>query len=124
MLENIDFKKMERFFWAAAAGGVAVIVVIFSTGWMVTSSTASQQARQQAIKAVDQRLAEICVCQFMDAENTDKKLEKLRNMKYSWGRADYIKKHGWSTMPGSDSPSPGVADNCAKMLMQMAENKD
>lgn len=124
MLENIDYKKIERFGWAAVAGAVAVLIVIFSTGWMVTSSTASQQAQQQAVKAVDQRLAEICVCQFKDAKNIDEKLEKIRGMKYSWDRADYIKKHGWSTMPGSDSPSPGVADNCAKMLMQMAEKRD
>jgi len=123
-IEKLSFREFKKLGWAAAAGAAIVLIVVFSTGWMVTSATAHKQARQFATEKVDQCLADICVYQFRQSEQTGEKLQKLRQMKYSWDRADYIKKHGWSTMPGQDSPSPGVADNCAKMLLQMSEKND
>jgi len=118
MLKNIESTDAKKFAWGCVAGAIVILIVVFSTGWMVTSKTAEKQAEQKATKAVEKRLADICVYQFRKTENLDKKLKKMEDMKYSWDRAEYIKKHGWSTMPGEKSPSPGVADNCAKQLMQ------
>mgnify|MGYP000388474216 CR=1 FL=1 len=119
MFKKIESTDAKKFGWGCVAGAIIVLIVVFSTGWMVTSKTAKKQAEKKAEMAVEKRLADICVYKFKNAKNTDKKLKKIEDMKYSWDRAEYIKKQGWSTMPGKESPSPGVADNCAKQLMQM-----
>jgi hypothetical protein len=118
---NLDFAKFKPFGWGIVVGAVVLLILMFSTGWAVMSSTAKKQAAEQAEKAVDKELAEICVYQFKQANNTQKKLQKMADMDYSWDRAEYIKKHNWATMPGDDSSSSGVADNCAKKLMKMYE---
>jgi hypothetical protein len=114
----MDYAKLKPFGWGFAVGAVLLLILMFSTGWVVTSSTAKQKAQERAEKAVDQQMAEICVYQFKQADNTQKKLEKIAEMNYSWDRAEYIRKHGWATMPGEGSSSSGVADNCAKKLMK------
>jgi sensor domain CHASE-containing protein len=114
---------LKKFGFGFVSGAIVLLILAFSTGWVVTSSTAQQKAEQQAAQAVDQSLADICVQQFKHSGDIDKKLQKLKEMDYSWDRAEYIKKQGWATMPGERSPSPGVADNCAKQLMQEYEKK-
>ena len=119
----MDYQKLKPFGWGIGVGAVLLLVLIFSTGWVVTSSAAKQQAQERAEKAVDRQMAEVCVYQFKQAENTQKKLQKLAEMDYSWDRAEYIRNQGWASMPGEDSSSSGVADNCAKRLMTMYEKR-
>ena len=121
---NLELAKFKPFGWGLGVGAVLLLILMFSTGWVVTSSSAQQQAEEKAEKAVDKELAEICVNQFKQAGNTQKKLQKMADMDYSWDRAEYIKKHNWATMPGDDSSSSGVADNCAKKLMKMYEKEE
>jgi len=120
---NLDFEKFKPFGWGIVVGAILILIIMFSTGWAVMSTTAKKQAEEQAEKTVDKELAEICVYQFKQANNTQKKLQKMSEMDYSWDRAEYIKKHNWATMPGDDSASSGVADNCAKLLMKKWEKK-
>lgn len=115
---NLELAKFKPFGWGFVVGAILLLIIMFSTGWVVTSSTAKQQADEQARKAVDKELAEICVYQFKQTNNTQKKLQKMAELEYNWDRADYIKKNNWATMPGDNSTSSGVADNCAKMLME------
>jgi hypothetical protein len=37
----------------------------------------------------------------------------------SWNRPEYVAKHGWATMPDSDSPNEDVADVCSEMIMKI-----
>ncbi|MEF8823980.1 MAG: hypothetical protein V5A74_07710, partial [Desulfohalobiaceae bacterium] len=110
---NLDFEKFKPFGWGIVVGAILILIIMFSTGWAVMSTAAKKQAEEQAEKAVDKELAEICVYQFKQANNTQKKLQKMSEMEYNWDRADYIKKNNWATMPSDDSTSSGVADNCA-----------
>ena len=114
----MNIEKLKPFGWGAAVGAVLILILAFSTGWVVTSSTAKQNAEERAEKSIDKQMAEVCVYQFEQASNTQKKMKKMAEMDYSWDRAEYIREQGWATMPGDDSASSGVADNCAKRLME------
>lgn len=119
----MDYAQFKPFGWGLAVGAIVLLILMFSTGWVVTSSTAKQKAQERAEKAVDKQMAEICVYQFKHADNSQQKLKKMTEMEYNWDRAEYIREHGWASMPGEDSSSSGVADNCAKRIMKMYQDK-
>jgi hypothetical protein len=63
-------------------------------------------------------LTPICVDNFRvsaDAKAQQLELKKAR----SWERASFVEKHGWATMPGSNSPHPGVARACADLISNL-----
>jgi len=119
----MDYAQFKPFGWGLAVGAIVLLILMFSTGWVVTSSTAKQKAQERAEKAVDKQMAEICVYQFKHADNSQQKLKKMTEMEYNWDRAEYIREHGWASMPGEESSSSGVADNCAKRIMKMYQDK-
>jgi hypothetical protein len=112
-------KDWKKYIFDVLAGAMLISVAGVSTGWIVTRPAAERAAQQRAVEAVDARLAKICVHQFQVSPNLNQRLNKLRKLEYSWARARYIKDHDWSTMPDKSSPSPGVADNCARLLLKM-----
>ncbi|MEF8823012.1 MAG: hypothetical protein V5B78_03375 [Desulfohalobiaceae bacterium] len=118
----MDYAKFKPFGWGLAVGAIVLLILMFSTGWVVTSSTAKQKAQERAEKAVDKQMAEICLYQFKHADDRQQKLKKMEEMEYNWDRAEYIRKQGWASMPGEDSSSSGVADNCAKKIMNMYQD--
>jgi hypothetical protein len=63
-------------------------------------------------------LAPICVVQFLQDPEKDKKLKELKDTS-SWQRGDYVKKQGWATMPGEKEPDREVADACAGLLVEL-----
>ena len=77
---NLELAKFKPFGWGLGVGAVLLLILMFSTGWVVTSSSAQQQAEEKAEKAVDKELAEICVNQFKQAGNTQKKLQKMAEL--------------------------------------------
>jgi hypothetical protein len=110
----------KNFSFGFLTGGLLIFAFVFSTEWMISVSSAEQAAHEQAAEAVDARLAKICVNQFMHSPNLELRLNELRKLKDPWARAKHIKTHGWSTMPDKDYPSPGVADDCARLIMDAA----
>jgi len=71
-----------------------------------------------AEKAVLDRLVPICVAQFQQDPNREQRLKESKELD-SWTRGDYVKERGWATMPGSESLIGGVADECARRLMEL-----
>lgn len=120
----MELAKLKPFGWGAVVGAVLLLIIMFSTGWVVTSSNAQQQAEQKAEQAVDRELAQICAYQFKQANKTQQKLQEMAEMEYNWDRAEYIREHNWATMPGEDSSSSGVADNCAKRIMEQYDKDE
>ena len=102
-----------------AIGAIALLIVIFWTGWVVTSSKAESQGKQMATEAVIEALAPICVEQYLQDPNKAERLEALKE-KSSYQRDDYVEEIGWATMPAAESPVRGVADACAKRIMELA----
>ena len=113
-------EMIKPFVWGIVVGAIVLLIVIFSTGWVVTSSSAQDKAEEMAEKAVIDQLAPICIEQFLKDPNREERLKELKE-KDSWKQGDYVKETGWATMPGAESPAPGVADECARRLMELKE---
>ena len=102
------------FLWGIVIGATALLIVIFWRGWVVTNSTAKQMANETVLE----NLAPICVEQYLQDPNKVELLEILKE-KSSYQRDDYVEKNGWATMPGSESPVRGLADKCAKQIIDL-----
>ena len=113
-------EMIKPFVWGIVVGAIVLLIVIFATGWVVTSGSAQDKAEEMAEKAVIDQLAPICVEQFLKDPNREERLKELKE-KDSWKQGDYVKETGWATMPGAESPAPGVADECARRLMELKE---
>ena len=104
-------------------GAIVLLIVIFAAGWVVTSGSAQAKAEQMAGQAVVDRLAPICVTQFLQDPNKEEKLKELKKLD-SWGmnnRSDYVKKQGRATMLSEKEPDSKVADECAEQIMQISK---
>jgi hypothetical protein len=111
-------KNIKTFAWGMATGMVVLLIVIFSAGWVVTSHSAKAMAHEISTNAVVDRLAPISVAQFMQDPNRKERLKELKALD-SWKRADYVKKQGWSIMPGEKESDYNVANECAKRLAEL-----
>jgi hypothetical protein len=102
-------------FWSAVAAVVATMVVGFTWGGWVTGGTARAMAQTMADDAVVKRLAPICVVQ---SGQDPKKVEKLKELTALNGyeRGEFLKKLGWSKMPGEAESDSRVSEECAKLL--------
>ncbi len=113
-------EMIKPFVWGMVVGAIVLLIVIFATGWVVTSSSAQDKAEEMAEKDVIDQLAPICIEQFLKDPNREERLKELKE-KSSWEGGDYVKETGWATMPSAESPAPGVADECARRLMELKE---
>jgi len=113
-------EMIKPFVWGIVVGVIVLLIVIFSAGWVVTSGSAQEKAEEMVDKALIDHLAPICVTQFLKDPNREERLKELKD-KSSWERGDYVKEVGWATMPGSESPIRGVADQCASKLMELKQ---
>jgi hypothetical protein len=109
-------EMIKPFVWGIVVGAIVLAIVIFSAGWVVTKGKAEQMAKQ----AVVDKLASICVAQFLQDANKEERLKELKATD-SWQRDSYVEKGGWATMPGEDSPDSMVADECAKRLSELGQ---
>ena len=102
-------------FWSAVAAVVATMIVGFTWGGWVTGGTARAMAQTMADEAVVKRLAPICVVQ---SGQDPKKVEKLKELTALSGyeRGEFLKKVGWSKMPGEAESDSRVSEECAKLL--------
>ena len=100
-------------------GAIAMVIVMFWTGWAVTSGAAAANSEEMAKEAVVENLGPICVEQYLQDPNKLERFAELKK-KSSYQRDDYVNEIGWATMPGAESPVRGVADACAKRIMELA----
>jgi len=119
-LRGVNMKKeyIKPFTWGMAVGMVVLLIVIFSAGWVVTSNSAKAMAHEISTTAVVDRLAPISVAQFMKDPNREERLKELKALD-SWKRADFVKNQGWSIMPGEKESDYNVADECARLLVEL-----
>ena len=97
-------------------GSVITIIIGFAWGGWVTGGTAQSRAEKIAADAVVARLVSICVAQFNQDPEKDKKLEELKKVD-SWKRGDYVKEQGWATMPFEKEPDSKVAEVCVEQIL-------
>ena len=111
-------EQIRPFLWGSAVGAIALLIVIFSAGWVVSSGSAQLKAKEMAASAVMERLAPITVAQFMQDPNKEERLADLKKLDY-WKRGEYVQKQGWATMPGEKEADSGLADECARRLVDL-----
>jgi len=109
---------IKPFLWGSAVGAIVLLIVIFSAGWVVTSSSAQLKAKAMVTSAVMEKLAPISIAQFMQDPNKEAKLVDLKNLDY-WKRGEFVQKQGWATMPGENEADSGLADECARRLVEL-----
>ena len=102
--------------WGAVGGGAAIAIIGFAWGGWVTGGAAQRMAEDFAQEAVVARLAPICVEQFNQDPNKDRKLKELKK-KDVWMMGDYVKKQGWATISGAKEADDEVAGKCAELLV-------
>ena len=106
------------FLWGGAVGAIVLLIVIFSAGWVVTSGSAQINTKAMVATALMNRLAPIAVAQFMQDPNKTERLTDLKKLDY-WKRGEYVKKQCWATMPGEKEADSGLADECARRLVDL-----
>ncbi len=116
----MKWEKIKIGLWSALGGAIVLAIIGFGWGGWVTGGIAQGMAEEMAEDAVVNRLAPFCVTQFNQDSEKDQKLKKLKETN-AWNRGDYIEKQGWATMPGEEKPDSKVADECAKLLMQISQ---
>lgn len=117
-------EMIKPFALGIGVGAIVLLIVIFSAGWVVTSGSAQAKAEQMAGQAVVDRLAPICVAQFLQDPNKEKKLKELKKLD-TYGmktRGNYVEEQGWATMPGQEEPDSKVAAvgaECARRIVEL-----
>jgi hypothetical protein len=85
----------------------------------MTASSAQEMADDASHEAVIQALAPICVAQFNMDPAKEQKLAELQESS-SYQRDNYVREQLWATMPGSEEAIRGVAQECARLLLENA----
>jgi len=106
-----------KHFCLGALAGAAVLgwTGFDALGWKLNSA-AEALAKKKAEAAVVSAYASICRAQFSKGTDFSARLAALTKVdRYS--RGDLVAKGGWATMSGSKEPQPGVAQECAELLL-------
>jgi len=104
--------------WGATAGAAALAIIGFAWGGWVTGGSAERNAANRASSAVVAALAPICLDRFQQTSDWAMQLTELKKIS-SYDQTSFVEKAGWATMPGSKSPSSGVAKACAGLIANL-----
>lgn len=105
-------------FWSASGIALLTIIVGFTAGGWTTAGTATKMAKDSAIKARAELVANLCVEKFITASDASANLAKLKETS-SYQRDTFISDGGWVKMAGLEKDAPGAADLCADRLAAM-----
>ena len=103
--------------WGLICGAVIAIIIGFAWGGWKTKG-AAQTMTEEAVLASQ---AAICVAQFMKDPDHKEKLKELKELDYSYKRAQFIEQGGWDKMPGEEKAGYAVARACADGLELLME---
>jgi hypothetical protein len=119
---KIDGQKIKIGLLSAIGGAIVLAIIGFAWGGWVTGSSATEMAEDLAQKAVLDRIVPICVEQFKQDPERDRKLKELKKLDYYGNpdRSDYVQKQGWATLPGEEEPGDKIAEECAEQIIQMS----
>ena len=104
--------------WGMILGAAGAMLIGFNWGGWTTRGT-SQQTTEAAVLGAR---AAICVAQFVDAPNHQRRLKELKAVN-SWERDAYIGTGGWDKMPGEEKAGDAVARECADGLALLADKR-
>jgi len=111
-------EKIKTGVWGAVGGAIVAMIIGFAWGGWVLGSNSLNMGEEMAQTAVVDRLTPICVAQFNQDSEKDKKLKEFKETD-SWKREQYVKDQGWATMPFEKEPDSRVADSCSALIMKV-----
>jgi hypothetical protein len=103
--------------WCCVLSVIGTMIVGFTWGGWVTGSTAADMASKAAEGANAKLAGAICAAQFNNGPNVAVDLAALTKLD-TWQRGDFLKKGGWTSLPGAKEPVTGAADLCARQLTE------
>ena len=108
-------EKIKIGVWSAIGGAIITMIIGFAWGGWVLGSNSLNMGEKMARNAVVERLTPICVAQFNQDLERDKKLKEFKEID-SWKKDQYVKDQGWATMPFEKEPDSRVADSCSALI--------
>ena len=105
-------------FWSVVGAAALTMILGFTAGGWITSGAAAAIARNSAIRARAELVANLCVQKFVTASNASQNLAKLKETSY-YQRDSFISDGGWVKLAGMKKDAPGAADLCADKLAAM-----
>ena len=115
-MNQVNKEKIKTGLWGAVGGAVVVMIIGFAWGGWVLGGTSQNMGQEMAQGAVIDRLTPICIAQFNQDPERDKKLKVFKEID-SWKRNQYVKDQGWATIPFEKEPDSRVADRCSALIM-------
>ena len=119
-MSQVVKEKIKIGVWGAIGGAIIVMIIGFNWGGWVLASTSQGMGEEMAETAVVDRLTPICVAQFNQDPEKDKKLKEFKEVD-SWKRDQYVQDKGWATMPFEKEPDSRVADRCSALIMKNSQ---
>ena len=102
--------------WGAVGGAIIAMIIGFAWGGWVLGSNSLDMGEEMAQTAVVDRLTPICVAQFNQDPERDKKLKEFKEVD-SWKKEQYVRDQGWATMPFEKEPDRRVAESCSELIL-------
>jgi hypothetical protein len=113
---KVNKEKIKTGVWSAICGAIIVMIIGFGWGGWVLGSTSQKNADAMTADALVARLVPMCVAQFNEDAQKEKKLIEL-NAKNYWDREKYVEEQGWATMPFEKEPDSRVAEVCVEQIL-------
>jgi hypothetical protein len=109
-------EKFKSILLGAIVGSFATILIGFAWGGWVLEKTSSDLSLKMTENAVLDRLTPMCIEQFNQDPEKDKKLETLKKID-TWRAEEFVREQGWATIPFEKKPDRHVADRCASLIL-------
>ena len=110
-------EKIKIGVWSAIGGTIITMIIGFAWGGWVLGSNSLNMGEEMAQTAVLDRLTPICVAQFNQDPERDKRLKEFKKIDY-WKQDQYVQDKGWATMPFEKKPDSRVAESCSELIMK------
>ncbi|WP_434713547.1 hypothetical protein NMA58_24780 (plasmid) [Rhizobium sp. YTUHZ045] len=106
--------------WSIVGASALTMALGFTWGGWTTSGRATVMTANAVRDAKADLVAEICVHNFITANNAQENLKALQ-AKSSWQREDFIDEGGWAKIAGIEGTITDAADACADELVKLKE---
>ena len=115
--------KLAPFIGGLVVAAVVVPVGGFTFGGWVPGGKARVMAEEAASAAVRAALVPVCVDRFRADPNAASNLALMKDGAQSpYSRMRVVLEGGWADSPKTGNPVPGLADDCAKALVENTKN--
>ena len=114
---ELNMEKIKVIAFGAIGGAVIAMIIGFSWGGWVLGSTSLNMGKLMAQDAVIDRLTPICVGQFNQDPEKDKKLLELKAVD-RWKADQYVIDQGWAMIPFEKDVDSSIAARCSDFILE------